>query len=51
MATEPEDEREIEQRRQADQRRTEQENEVNRRHEAMLEESQRAHFLDENLCR
>jgi hypothetical protein len=46
-----ETETELEQAQHEDRWRTEQEREVNARHEAMLEESQRAHFLDENLCR
>jgi hypothetical protein len=45
----PEVQRAAEDARRADRRRTEQENEVNRRHEALIEESQHQHFLD-NGC-
>jgi hypothetical protein len=49
MADQPEISKAAEQAQREECRRSEKEREVNARHEALLEESQRAHFL-ENSC-
>ena len=46
----PEVQRAAEAARRADRRRTEDETRSNRAHEALIEESQRAHFLDKDRC-